>query len=336
MMSLKLTFAIVLTWLGLVSAAVHYGANTKICATECAKVDNDYFWCRHSVESGDWDYCSPSPGVSCYNNKCLDSCRIIDGESNNWLTCKVEGGKREYCSIPPYSIGYSKVYKDFSNLFQAYLKLGSYHDFEDLTFKDSGAAGSSALGKFCTQYEEIYGKKTFTEKGKTSFHYSTMNDGDVPLLLSMRATLTPETTPALSSKAPEFIFETAERMKNLQKYPKDKCSYLLDWSLGGSASTSVNIIPQYYGTKKAQDFHQHYDKISKSLQKELSSGLVTSVDWEVVLGYAEVENVIKSRRAESLGLHYTVHYKDGKVKDSGDVFFTNIPSSEDKCYNFSE
>lgn len=84
-----------------------YTVNGQDCIGECATQDEDYWWCsksprtatntgKNNARDHDWDYCSPSPQRTRYNNPCSNACESR-GESYYWCNT---GSSWDYCSPP--------------------------------------------------------------------------------------------------------------------------------------------------------------------------------------------------------------------------------------------
>ena len=290
-------------------ASLNIQQEVKKCTSECVRTNEGYFWCFTGDDT--WDYCSPRAGVSAYENKCVDACSKYDDDYH--YTCRVgksmSGKTREICSKSPYVPGYWYLNDEFKNLIDSQESNSSNSDQQtDLP----------SLQNLLKQYELHFGGNLLQENNKALIYYTSIIDDGVIVVLTMSSTLSPAMTLFNNSKIPEVLSDFDNRMTDLNSQSEDEKAYILGPILGGPTLNSVNIIPRNQDLKSGL-----WGKVEEKLEKKLFSGEVATVVWSIILGYEGDENMPSSRRPFALGLHYTIHYNDGKKKESEDHFFLN-------------
>ena len=284
--------------------------------SECMNTTTEWSWCF--VDEDRWDYCSSKAGVSSKGTLCLDACTKYDGQ--NFYTCLVskslKGQTREICSRPPYTPGFWYLNDQVGSILNDSLKNNEIH-FEKAVTSESEL---SALQNISKEYEEQFEAIFYQEDGQAPVYFTSMEVGNVSIVLTMRATLTLETLPLRNEMASEFPDDVDERMEDLQSERKDKKAYILGPMLGGPISL-FNIVPQMCIANLG--LCNEWKIIEKTLSKGLQIGAITSIDWQAVLHYDSDDFKPTNLRPKAIGLHYTSRYVDGQTKTSGDHFFVN-------------
>lgn len=328
----------------------HKDPQNRYCHSECAKAGQSFYWCYTSREFKDWDYCSPSAGVSYNNNRCLSPCSKEFGCVE--YTCAIKSRyNREYCSPRPYNPittlenvkainqGMNNK-KGNQNLCRA---MHVDHD-QDSPLKISWKQQSRRKRYFpdrsnfdvralVNQFEEMLPIFQITEAGRAPLQYTTllMPDG-VEVLQTMHALLRPETTPRRGTARLPYPAEAAERMNELNAEGADDIGHMLALSLGGPSTSAINVVPQHEMTNRnAGRTAEHFSlwrNVERNLQAMLLNPDVSSIHWWLVAIYGNDLETEADRRPTDFGLFYTIFYNETLGREpyeSGNCLFANPP-----------
>lgn len=322
----------------------------KYCTSECMNVDNNNkYWC-FTGEDGIWDRCSPSKGVAYTGETCVKDCKLDD--ENYYYTCQTTdnwllSNSFQYCSPAPYHPPtVSKQIKSLNNRCTVTSrKINEYSQCFEVKkmMKNSNMKKRSLDDRSCYDvreivngYENALPVQRIAERGRAPIDYTSfMTSGGVEVLLTMRATLRPATTPATTAGR-QYPNGNVQRMQELNKLDDDDIGHMLALSLGGPENALINLVPQHRTTNR--NVRTSRDSTAFSYWRRVETDLVSMlrndntvdhIDWVFVAMYEGDLEVLDNRRPVSFGLHYTIYYNNHKpMYESGNCLFDNEESGD--------
>ena len=327
-------------------------ANKRYCYSECTKAGYDYYWCYTSKNNSDWDYCSPSDGVSYKQEKCLSDCKK-DFYSGAYK-CKVyyptfvSEFSLDYCSPRPYHppTALQKIKTSNANMKKAIKNHNQCVALSEASSSNNGGDTSRSelkrkrqlpnssnfdVREIVDRLETELPLQYISEAGRAPVQFTSlmMPDG-VELLLTMHALLRPHTTPPRGSRRLPYPSGYEGRMTELHQLQADDVGHVLALSLGGPATSLINLIPQHQMTNRnagrTSEQFSFWRNIENTLQRTLFNSTVESVQWMVHVMYGNDIETEADRRPTNFGMFYTIFYNDGSAPyESGDCLFANHP-----------
>jgi DNA/RNA non-specific endonuclease len=168
------------------------------------------------------------------------------------------------------------------------------------------------------------------EPGRAPVVYRSVFAADgTEVVVSLRATLTPQTTPARGNDRLPYPPGYRQRMQALNQIQgTDDVGHLLALSLGGPANSLQNLMPQRALTNRnlghTDDSFSYWRQVETDLRRILltENGL-DHINWMITPIYEGDWDIVANRRPVGFGLQYITLYTNGTTYDSGHCFFSN-------------